>query len=87
MKTVGRFLIGIVYFITIVLVAIGICIYTIVMVSADYLKKGMSLSDTISMFIALPIVTIKIVICDIVWFCMKRMWSWVLTGTVRKVEV
>ena len=86
MKTVGRFLIGIVYFITIVLVVIGICIYTIVMVSADYLKKGMSLSDTISMFIALPIVTIKIVICDILWFCMKRMWSWVLTGTVRKVE-
>ena len=86
MKTVGRFLIGIVQFITIVLVAIGICIYTIVMVSANYLKKGMSLSDTISMFIALPIVTIRIVICDIVWFCMKRMWSWVLTGTVRKVE-
>ena len=86
MKTVGRFLIGIVYFIMIVLVAIGICIYTIVMVSANYLKKGMSLSDTISMFIALPIVTIKIVICDILWFCMKRMWSWVLTGTVRKVE-
>lgn len=86
MKTVGRFLIGIVYFITIVLVAIGICIYTIVMVSANYLKKGMSLSDTISMFIALPIVTIRIVICDIVWFCMKRMWSWILTGTVRKVE-
>lgn len=86
MKTVGRFLIGIVYFIMIVLVAIGICIYTIVMVSANYLKKGMSLSDTISMFIALPIVTIRMVICDIVWFCMKRMWSWVLTGTVRKVE-
>ena len=86
MKTVGRFLIGIVYFITIVLVVIGIGIYTIVMVSANYLKKGMSLSDTISMFIALPIVTIKIVICDILWFCMKRMWSWVLTGTVRKVE-
>ena len=86
MKTVGRFLIGIVYFITIVLVAIGICIYTVVMVSADYLKKGMSLSDTISMFIALPLVTIRIVIYDIVWFCMKRMWSWVLTGTVRKVE-
>ena len=37
MKTVGRFLIGIVYFIAIVLVAIGICIYTIVMVSANYL--------------------------------------------------
>ena len=86
MKTVGRFLIGIVYFITIVLVVIGIGIYTIVMVSADYLKKGMSLSDTISMFITLPIVTIKIVICDILWFCMKRMWSWVLTGTVQKVE-
>ena len=86
MKTIGRFLIGIAYFITIVLVAIGICIYTIVTVSANYLKKGMSLSDTISMFIALPIVTIRIVICDIVWFCMKRMWSWVLTGTVRKVE-
>ena len=86
MKTVGRFLIGIVYFITIVLVVIGIGIYTIIMVSANYLKKGMSLSDTISMFIALPIVTIKIVICDILWFCMKRMWSWVLTGTVRKVE-
>ena len=86
MKTVGRFLIGIVYFITIVLVVIGIGIYTIVMVSANYLKKGMSLSDTISMFIALPIVAIKIVICDILWFCMKRMWSWVLTGTVRKVE-
>ena len=86
MKTIGRFLIGIVYFIVIILVAIGICIYTIVMVSANYLKKGMSLSDTISMFIALPIVTIRIVICDIVWFCMKRMWSWVLTGTVRKVE-
>ena len=86
MKTVGRFLIGIVYFITIVLVVIGIGIYTIIMVSANYLKKGMSLSDTISMFIALPIVTIRIVICDIVWFCMKRMWSWVLTGTVRKVE-
>ena len=86
MKTVGRFLIGIVYFIVIILVAIGICIYTIVMVSANYLKKGMSLSDTISMFIALPIVTIRIVICDIIWFCMKRMWSWVLTGTVRKVE-
>ena len=86
MKTIGRFLIGIVSFITIFLVAIGICIYTAVMVSANYLKKGMSLSDTISMFIALPIVTIKIVICDILWFCMKRMWSWVLTGTVRKVE-
>ena len=86
MKTISRFLIGIVYFIVIILVAIGICIYTIVMVSANYLKKGMSLSDTISMFIALPIVTIRIVVCDIVWFCMKRMWSWVLTGTVRKVE-
>ena len=86
MKTIGRFLIGIVYVITIVLVAIGIGIYTIVMVSANYLKKGMSLSDTISMFIALPIVTIRIVIYDIVWFCMKRMWSWVLTGTVLKVE-
>ena len=86
MKTIGRFLIGILYLITIVLVAIGICIYTAVMVSANYLKKGMSLSDTISMFIALPIVTIRIVICDIIWFCMKRMWSWVLTGTVRKVE-
>lgn len=86
MKTVGRFLIGIVYFIMIVLVSIGICIYTIVMVSVNYLKKGMSPSDTISMFIALPIVTFRIVICDIVWFCMKRMWSWVLTGTVRKVE-
>ena len=86
MKTVGRFLIGIVYFITIVLVAIGICIYMIVMVSANYLKKGMSLSDTISMFIALPIVTIRIVICDIIWFCTKRLWYWVLTGIVRKVE-
>ena len=86
MKTVGRFLIGIVYFITIVLVAIGMCIYTIVMVSANYLKKGMSLSDTISMFIALPIVTIRIVVCDVIWFCIKRMWSWVITGDVQKVE-
>ena len=86
MKTVGRFLIGIVYFITIVLAAIGICIYTIVMVSANCLKKGMSLSDTISMFIALPVITIKMLVRYVICPSMKTIWFWVLTGTVQKVE-
>ena len=82
MKTIGRFLIGIVYFITIVLVAIGMHVYVAITASADYLKKCISLSDVITVFITVPIITTKLVIYDVIWFCTKRLWYWVLTGNV-----
>ena len=86
MKTIGRFLIGIVYFITIVLVAIGMHVYVAITASADYLKRCISLSDVITVFITVPIITTKLVIYDVIWFCTKRLWHWVLTGDVLKVE-
>ena len=82
MKTIGRFLIGIVYFITIVLVAIGMYMYVAITASADYLKKCISLSDVITVFITVPIITTKLVIYDVIWFCTKQLWHWVLTGNV-----
>ena len=60
MKTIGRFLIGIVYFIIIILVSIGMHVYVAITVSVDYLKKGISLSDMIALFITLLIITTKL---------------------------
>ena len=82
MKTIGRFLIGIVYFIVIILVSIGMHVYVAITASADYLKKCISLSDVITVFITVPIITTKLVIYDVIWFCTKRLWYWVLTGNV-----
>ena len=82
MKTIGRFLIGIVYFIIIILVSIGMHVYVAITVSVDYLKKGISLSDMIALFITLLIITTKLIIHDVIWFCTKRLWNWVLTGNV-----
>ena len=82
MKTIGRFLIGIVYFIVIILVSIGMHVYVAITASADYLKKCISLSDVITVFITVPIITTKLVIYDVIWFCTKRLWLWVLTGNV-----
>ena len=82
MKTIGRFLIGIVYFIMIILVSIGMHVYVAITASADYLKKCISLSDVIIVFITVPIITTKLVIYDVIWFLTKRLWLWVLTGNV-----
>lgn len=82
MKTIGRFLIGIVYFIVIILVSIGMHVYVAITASADYLKKCISLSDVITVFITVPIITAKLVIYDVIWFCTKRLCHWVLTGNV-----
>ena len=82
MKTIGRFLIGIVYFIVIILVSIGMHVYVAITASADYLKKCISLSDVITVFITVPIITTKLVIYDVIWFLTKRLWLWVLTGNV-----
>lgn len=82
MKTIGRFLIGIVYFTVIILVSIGMHVYVAITVSADYLKKCISLSDVITVFITVPIITTKLVIYDVIWFLTKRLWRWVLTGNV-----
>ena len=82
MKTIGRFLIGIVYFIMIVLLCIGMHVYVVITTSVDYLKKGLSLSEVIAVFITVPIITTKLVIYDVIWFLTKRLWLWVLTGNV-----
>ena len=82
MKTISRFLIGIVYFIVIILVSIGMHVYVAITASADYLKKCISLSDVITVFITVPIITTKLVIYDVIWFLTKRLWLWVLTGNV-----
>ena len=82
MKTIGRFLIGIIYFIMIILVSIGMHVYVAITASADYLKICRSLSDVITVFITVPIITTKLVICDVIWFCTKRLWHWVLMGNV-----
>ena len=82
MKTIGRFFIGIVYFIVIILVSIGMHVYVAITASADYLKKCISLSDVITVFITVPIITTKLVIYDVIWFLTKRLWLWVLTGNV-----
>ena len=82
MKTISRFLIGIVYFIVIILVSIGMHVYVAITTSVDYLKKGLSLSEVIAVFITVPIITTKLVIYDVIWFLTKRLWLWVLTGNV-----
>ena len=82
MKTIGRFLIGIVYFIVIILVSIGMHVYVAITASADYLKKCISLSEVIEVFITVPIITTRLVIYDVMWFLTKQLWHCVLTGNV-----
>ena len=79
MKLIGRFLLGIIYFVIIVLSFSGIGIFTMTTLAVNYLKIGISMADAFVMFIALPVITIRILIHDAIWF-------WVLTGTVLKVE-
>ena len=86
MKLIGRFLLGIIYFVIIVLSFSGIGIFTMTTLAVNYLKIGISMADAFVMFIALPVITIRILIRDVIWPSMKTIWFWVLTGTVQKVE-
>ena len=86
MKLIGRFLLGIIYFVIIVLLFSGIGIFTMTTFAVNYLKIGISIADAFVMFIALPVITIRILIPDAIWPSMKTIWFWVLTGDVRKVE-
>ena len=86
MKLIGRFLLGIIYFVIIVLSFSGIGIFTMTTLAVNYLKIGISMADAFVMFIALPVITIRILIHDAIWPSMKTIWFWVLTGAVQKVE-
>ena len=86
MKLIGRFLLGIIYFVIIVLSFSGIGIFTMTTLAVNYLKIGISMADAFVMFIALPAITIRILIHDAIWPSMKAIWFWILTGTVQKVE-
>ena len=86
MKLIGRFLLGIIYFVIIVLSFSGIGIFTMTTLAANYLKIGISMADAFVMFITLPVITIKMLVRYAIWPSMKTIWFWVLTGTVRKVE-
>lgn len=86
MKLIGRFLLGIIYFVIIVLSFSGIGIFTMTTLAVNYLKIGISMADAFVMFIALPAITIRILVHDVIWSSMKTIWLWVLTGTVQKVE-
>ena len=86
MKLIGRFLLGIIYFVIIVLSFSGIGIFTMTTLAMNYLKIGISMADAFVMFIALPVITIRILIHDVMWPSTKTIWFWILTGTVQKVE-
>ena len=86
MKLIGRFLLGIIYFVIIVLSFSGIGIFTMTTLAVNCLKIGISMADAFVMFIALPVITIRILIHDAIWPSTKTIWFWILTGTVQKVE-
>ena len=86
MKLIGRFLLGIIYFVIIVLSFSGIGIFTMTTLAVNCLKIGISMADAFVMFIALPVITIRILIHDVIWPSTKTIWFWILTGTVQKVE-
>ena len=86
MKLIGRFLLGIIYFVIIVLSFSGIGIFTMTTLAVNYLKIGISMADAFVMFIKLPVITIKMLVRYAIWPSMKTIWFWVLTGTVLKVE-
>ena len=86
MKLIGRFLLGIIYFVIIVLSFFGIGIFTMTTFAVDYLKIGISIADAFVMFITLPVITIKVLVRYTIWPSMKMIWFWVLTGDVLKVE-
>lgn len=86
MKLIGRFLLGIIYFVIIVLSFSGIGIFTMTTLAVDYLKMGISMTNVFVMFIVLPVITIKMLVRYAIWPSMKTIWFWVLTGDVRKVE-
>ena len=86
MKLIGRFLLGIIYFVIIVLSFSGIGIFTMTTLAVNYLKIGISMADAFVMFIALPVITIKMLVRYAIWPNMKMIWFWVLTGDVLKVE-
>lgn len=86
MKLIGRFLLGIIYFVIIVLSFSGIGIFTMTIFAVNYLKIGISIADAFVMFIALPVITIKMLVRYAIWPSMKTIWFWVLTGDVLKVE-
>ena len=86
MKLIGRFLLGIIYFVIIVLSFSGIGIFTMTTLAVNYLKIGISMADAFVMFIKLPVITIKMLVRYAIWPSMKTIWFWILTGTVQKVE-
>lgn len=86
MKLIGRFLLGIIYFVIIVLSFSGIGIFTMTIFAVNYLKIGISIADAFVMFITLPVITIKVLVRYAIWPSMKTIWFWVLTGDVLKVE-
>ena len=86
MKLIGRFLLGIVYFVIIVLSFSGIGIFTMTSLAVNYLRIGISMTDVLVMFIVLPVITIKMLVRYAIWPSMKTIWFWVLTGDVPKVE-
>ena len=86
MKLIGRFLLGIIYFVIIVLSFSGIGIFTMTIFAVNYLKIGISIADAFVMFIVLPVITIKMLVRYAIWPNMKTIWFWVLTGDVLKVE-
>ena len=86
MKLIGRFLLGIVYFVIIVLSFSGIGIFTMTSLAVNYLRIGISMTDVLVMFIVLPVITIKMLVRYAIWPSMKTIWFWVLTGDVLKVE-
>ena len=86
MKLIGRFLLGIIYFVIIVLSFSGIGIFTMTSLAVNYLRIGISMTDVLVMFIVLPVITIKMLVRYTIWSSMKMIWFWVLTGTVLKVE-
>ena len=86
MKLIGRFLLGIIYFVIIVLSFSGIGIFTMTTLAVNYLKIGISMTDVFVMFIVLPVITIKMLVRYAIWPSMKMIWFWVLTGDVLKVE-
>ena len=86
MKLIGRFLLGIIYFVIIVLSFSGIGIFTMMSLAVNYLRIGISMTDVLVMFIVLPVITIKMLVRYAIWPSMKTIWFWVLTGDVLKVE-
>ena len=86
MKLIGRFLLGIIYFVIIVLLFSGIGIFTMTTLAVNYLKIGISMTDVFVVFIVLPVITIKMLVRYAIWPSMKTIWFWVLTSDVLKVE-